>query len=121
MTHISQIDARHLPEGTYLNTGRIATSGLRINRFCYDLKDPANRAAWQQDPQALMDRYGVAAEDRALIAAHDWLGLVKRGANVFVLLRLSNLCGYGLSGTGAQMRGQSLEEYLSTRDVTRAS
>ncbi len=103
-----ELDISRLPEGTYLNTGAAAQSGYKLNRFCYDLKDPANREAWVADSEALMDRYGIVEEDRVLIRAHDWLGLVQRGANVFPLLRLSQLCGFGLAGTGAQMRGQTL-------------
>ena len=112
-----ELDPDTLPAGTYLNTGDAARQGFRLNRFCYDLRDPANRAAWQHDPEALLDRYAIDEADRALIRAHDWLGLVRRGANVFPLLRLSQLCGFGLAGTGAQMRGQTLEEYLSTRQA----
>jgi hypothetical protein len=112
-----QLDLSAPPTGTYLNTGAAAQSGLRVNRFCYDLKDPANRAAWEADPEALMERYQLAEEDKVLIRAYDWLGLVQRGANVFPLLRLSQLCGFGLAGTGAQMRGETLEQYLSTRQA----
>lgn len=112
-----ELDLDALPAGTYLNTGNAARRGFKLNRFCYDLRDPANRASWQQDAESLLDRYEIDEEDRALIRAHDWLGLVRRGANVFPLLRLAQLCGYGLAGTGAQMRGQTLEEYLSTRQA----
>ena len=114
---VRQIDPEKLPSGTYLNTGEAANRGLRINRLCYDLKDPANRAAFEADPEAQMARYDLDEEDRRLIRARDWLGLVKRGANVFPLLRLSQLCGDGLAGTGAQMRGQTLEQYLATRQA----
>lgn len=112
-----QLDPEALPSGTYLNTGEAATRGLQINRFCYDLRHPANRDAFAADPEAEMERYGLDAEDRALIRARDWLGLVKRGANVFVLLRLSQMCGDGLAATGAQMRGETLEEYLASRNL----
>ena len=112
-----EIDPDDMPAGTYLNTGEAARRGFRLNRFCYDLRDPSNRVAWEQDAEALLDRYEIDEEHRVLIRAHDWLGLVRHGANVFPLLRLSQLCGYGLAGTGAQMRGQTLEEYLSTRQA----
>jgi protocatechuate 4,5-dioxygenase alpha subunit len=112
-----QIDIDAVPPGTYLNTGKAAQAGLRVNRFCYDLRHPENRAAFQADPEACMERYGLDPIDRELIRKHDWLGLVRRGANVFVLLRLSQLCGYGLAATGAQMRGETLEQYLATRNM----
>lgn len=112
-----QIDEAALPHGTYLNSGAAARAGMKVNRFCYDLRDPANRAAFSSDPEAAMERYALAEEDRALIRAKDWLGLIKRGANVFVLLRLAQLCGDGLVAVGAQMRGETPEQYLATRNI----
>ena len=115
MINSRQIDPHALPDGTYLNSGEAAQRGRTINRFCYDLRHPEKRAAFEADRAAAMDRYGVAEEDRALIAQKDWLGLIKRGANVFPLLRLAQLCGDGLVATGAQMRGETVEAYLASR------
>lgn len=112
-----QLDFAAVPDGTYLNSGRAAQLGLTINRFCYDLRHAANRDAFLADREALLDRYGVAAEDRALIDAKDWLGMVRRGANVFPLLRLAQLCGDSLTAAGAQMRGETIEQYLASRDT----
>jgi hypothetical protein len=64
-----------------------------------------------------MERYGIDPVDRGLIRAKDWLALVKRGANVFVLLRLSLMHGDSLTATGAQMRGETVEEYLASRKI----
>jgi hypothetical protein len=114
---VRQIDPARLPPGTYLNTGATANRALRVNRLCYDLKEPGNRAAFEADAEAQMALYDLEPEDRQLIRERDWLGLVKRGANVFPLLRLSHLCGDGLAGTGAQMRGETLEQYLATRQA----
>lgn len=113
--HSRQLDPERLPTGTYLNTGVSAAKALRLNRFCYDLRQPAKREAFLADPEAAMAPYDLDPEDRALVLARDWIGLVRRGANVFPLLRLSQLCGDGLAATGAQMRGETLEEYLASR------
>ena len=112
-----QLDPDRLPAGTYLNTGAAASRALRFNRFCYDLRQPENRDRFRADPEAEMERYGLDPEERALVRVRDWLGLVRRGANVFPLLRLSQLCGDGLAATGAQMRGETLEEYLAGRQL----
>ena len=112
-----QLDFHAIPDGTYLNSGKAAQIGLTINRFCYDLRHPGNRDDFLADRDALMDRYAIAAEDRALIAAKDWLGMVRRGANVFPLLRLAQLCGDNLTATGAQMRGETIEQYLASRQT----
>lgn len=112
-----QIDADALPAGIYLNSGEAARRGLKINRFCYDLRMPANRAAFEADREAEMARHGIDEADRELIRRKDWLGLIQRGANVFPLLRLAQLCGDGLIATGAQMRGETVEQYLATRTL----
>jgi len=112
-----QIDAEALPTGTYLNSGEAARKGLVVNRFCYDLRHKENRDAFEADPEAAMAKYGLDEVDRALIRRKDWLGMIKRGANVFPLLRLAQLCGDGLIATGAQMRGETVEQYLATRTL----
>ncbi len=114
-----QIDPGALPSGTYLNSGDAARRGLKINRFCYDLRTPDNRAAFEADRDAAMDRYGIDPIDRELIAEKNWLALIQRGANVFPLLRLAQLCGDGLIATGAQMRGETVEQYLATRNLAK--
>jgi protocatechuate 4,5-dioxygenase alpha subunit len=116
-----QIDLDAMPAGTYANTGQAARQGLRFNRFCYDLRMPENRAAFQADPESHMARYDLDEMDRDLVRRRDWLGLVRRGGNVFVLLRLSQLCGHNLTETGAQMRGETLEQYLASRQVSQGT
>lgn len=117
---MSQVDLNHPPAGTYFNTGAAARRGFRLNRFCYDLRYPANRDAYRADAQALMDKYGLSEPEQKLVRAGDWIGLVRYGANLFVILRLAELHGDGLTAVGAQMRGQSVEDYLASRQVTRA-
>lgn len=117
---MSQVDLDHPPAGTYFNTGAAARRGFRLNRFCYDLRYPANRDAYRADAQALMDKYGLSEPEQKLVRAGDWIGLVRYGANLFVILRLAELHGDGLTAVGAQMRGQSVEDYLASRQVTRA-
>ncbi|WP_063910558.1 hypothetical protein [Paraburkholderia monticola] len=116
-----QIDLEAMPMGTYANCGRRAQQALRFNRFCYDFRFPENREAFKTDPEAAMARYELDETDRELVRQRDWLGLVRRGGNVFVLLRLSQLCGQNLTETGAQMRGETLEQYLASRQVTKGT
>lgn len=117
---MKQVDLDHPPAGTYYNTGEAARRGYRLNRFCYDLRHPANREAYRADAEALMDRYGLDEDERRLVRAGDWLGLIRYGANLFVILRLADLHGDGLTAVGARMRGQSVEDYLATRTVGQA-
>jgi protocatechuate 4,5-dioxygenase alpha chain len=116
---MNQVDLDHPPQGTYYNTGEAAKRGLRLNRFCYDFRYPDNREAYRSDPERHMERYGLSEDERHLVRSGDWLGLVRYGANVFVILRLAEIHGDGLTAVGARMRGQSVEEYLASRVVGR--
>ena len=113
---IRQLDLDAQLPGTYPNTSERAQMGLKLNRFCYDLRLPENRALYKSDPDGQMERYALDEEDRRLIRAKDWLGLVRRGGNVFPLLRLAQMHGDNLEAVAAQMRGETVEEYMASRD-----
>lgn len=107
-------------EGTYPFDLRTSVRALRLNRFFWGLARSEQRAAFLADPEAAMQAAGLNDEEKALVRARDWLGLVRYGANFFVLekfarvLRLSNLEVY------AQMRGETFEQFLATRRVPEA-
>lgn len=91
-----------------------------MNRFCHALLVPATRDAFKADPAGAMQAAGLSAEETAMVSAHDWLALVRHGVSPFLLFRLSGAMGSGLAATGAQMRGQTLEEFMQTRNITGA-
>ena len=114
-----QIDLSRPVAGTYLFTGALAQRGYRLNKFCMSLTDAANRAAFKEDEDAYMDRHRLGEEEKALVRARDWLGMVRHGACAFMVFKVSGATGFGLAATGAQMRGETLEEYLATRNVNK--
>ncbi len=109
-----------LPAGCYALGGTTASRGYRMNRFCHALLVPATRDAFKTDPAAAMRAAGLTDEETAMVNAHDWLALVRHGVSPFLLFRLSGAVGSGLAATGAQMRGQTLEEFMQTRNITGA-
>jgi hypothetical protein len=50
-----------------------------------------------------------------LVLKRDWKGLVEAGGNIYVLIKVGGAVGENLLKMGAQMRGQSLEEFMKTR------
>ena len=116
----SVIETADLPAGCYALTGERAARGYRMNRFCHALLAPAARSRFQSGPRAAMAEAGLAEEEIAMVEAHDWLGLVRHGVSPFLLFRLSGLMGDGLAATGARMRGESLDDFLRTRQVAGA-
>jgi gallate dioxygenase len=103
--------------GTYPFDVARSVERMRINRFFWSLTQPAFRERFVADEAGLVRESGLSDEEAALVRARDWLGLVRYGANFFVLekalrvLKVTNLHAY------AQMRGETFEEFLRTRRV----
>ncbi|MEP7068659.1 MAG: hypothetical protein ABI789_05435 [Usitatibacter sp.] len=106
--------------GTYPFDVARSVERIRINRFFWQLAQPAHRELFVRDEAAACSASGLTPEETALVRNRDWLGLIRYGVNFFVLekfarvLRLSNLDVY------ASMRGESLEDFLKTRRVPEA-
>lgn len=106
--------------GTYPFDVARSVERFRINRFFWKLASPTFRERFLQDEATVCAQSGLTIEEIALVRDRDWLGLIRYGANFFVLekflrvLRLTNLDVY------ASMRGESLEEFLKTRRVPAA-
>ena len=112
-----QLEGVEALHGTYPFDVARSVERMRINRFFWNLTLPAWRERFVADEPALCREAGLTAEETALVKARDWLGLVKYGANFFVLekalrvLKTTNLHAY------AQMRGETFEDFLKTRRV----
>lgn len=103
--------------GTYVFDHRLSRRGYALNKMCMSLTSAANRERFLADPAAYMREFGVPDEQIRAVEAHDWLTLTKSGGNVYMLMKMSTLLGDGLYALGAQQRGQSLEEFLETRQA----
>ncbi|MBV6274114.1 protocatechuate 3,4-dioxygenase [Alcaligenaceae bacterium CGII-47] len=89
--------------------------GYRINKMCNSLTVEANRAAYQADEQAYLNQYKLTDYERDLIRARNWAGLNEAGGNIYYLLKLGFVVGHGLYRMGAQMRGETFEDFLASR------
>jgi protocatechuate 4,5-dioxygenase alpha chain len=102
--------------GTYVFDHTRARAGYELNKLAYSLTDPANRAAFQRDQEGYMARYSLTEEQKAAIRRRDWLALVKEhGGNIYYIYKLGAATGAGLYHMGAQMRGETYEQFLETR------
>jgi hypothetical protein len=79
------------------------------------LTDPANRAAFNGDPQAYIGKYHLRQDELSLIERRDWAGLIEAGANIYLLIKIAGALGQNLLEMGAQMRGEALETFLKSR------
>ena len=112
-----RIDAQQAIDGCYPVTGALAQRGYRLNKFCRGFLDSAQRARFKADEAAYLAASNLSADERAMVEARDWLAMVRHGASPYLIFRLSGAVGVGLAATGAQMRGETLEQFIAGRKV----
>lgn len=111
----SQIDPqRRIPDTSVFDLRR-SFQGYRINKLADSLNKPENREAFKADEEAYMSKFSLSDEEKALIRKRDFNGLIEAGGNIYYLIKIGFCTGFGLYRMGAQMRGESYEEFLATR------
>jgi protocatechuate 4,5-dioxygenase alpha chain len=95
---------------------RSSRRGYRLNKMCGSLCDPKNREAFKQDEEAYMARFGLTGTEKELIRKRDFAGMIGAGMNIYFMLKIGSVTGNSLYRMGAQMRGESYEEFLATRN-----
>lgn len=100
---------------------RLARRGRRLNRMCAALCSAQERDAFKRDAEAFMSRFGLTEAERELIRRRDFQGLIEAGTNIYFLLKIGSVTGSGLYRMGAQMRGESYEQFLATRNIRGAT
>jgi protocatechuate 4,5-dioxygenase alpha subunit len=103
--------------GSYLLTVSLAQQAYRLSAFCRSLMKPEVRAAFKADEDKCLRDAGLSDAEIAMVRSRDWLGMLRYGVNHFLVFRVAGMCGDGLAGTGAKMRGETLEEFMRTRRV----
>lgn len=107
---------RPIPDTTVFDL-RAARRGYRLNKLCGSLCAPANRDAFKRDEEAYMSRFDLTEDEKQLIRKRDFGGLIEAGLNIYWMLKLGSVTGNSLYRMGAQMRGESYEQFLSTRNL----
>ena len=99
---------------------RLARRGQRLNRMCAALCSPQEREAFKRDEESYMSRFKLTDPEKTLIRKRDFKGLIEAGTNIYYLLKIGSVTGNGLYQMGAQMRGETYEQFLSTRNISGA-
>jgi protocatechuate 4,5-dioxygenase, alpha chain len=95
---------------------RASRRGIRLNRMCGSLCDPANREAFKRDEEGYMTRFCLSEAEKELIRKRDFAGVIHAGMNIYWMLKVGSVTGNSLYRMGAQMRGERYEDFLSTRN-----
>ena len=111
----NQIDfSREIP-GSYIFNGQASTKGYRINKFAMSLASSKNREEFKEDENAYLQKWNLNKKEKALVKDRDFLGLIKAGGNIYMLIKLGAALEIGLYHMGAQQRGQTYEDFMNTR------
>ena len=104
-------------DGTYLFTLDVSHRAYRLNDFLRRLVEPAHRESFVRDEEALYEEFGLTDEERGLLRARDWLGLIRYGVIFFCLEKMVAVLGEPNANLYAQMRGETMEEFQASRNV----
>lgn len=105
------------PPGTYVFDLAQSRRAYAFNRMCGRLRLHEERRAFLIDPEGYMLAQGVGAPYRDAVHRRDWLTLTRLGGNLFFFLKLAATLGVGLYRVGAQLRGESYDDFMRTRKV----
>ena len=100
---------------------RLSRRGRRLNKLCAALCSPQERDAFKRDEETFMSRFGLTEAEKELIRKRDFQGLIDAGMNIYSMLKVGSATGNGLYKMGAQMRGESYDEFLATRNIRGAT
>ena len=110
-----RVGLKSIPDTTVFDL-RLSRHGRRLNKMCGSLCSPANRDAFKRDEEGYMTRFSLNEAEKNLVRARDFGGLIRAGLNIYWMLKLGSVTGNSLYKMGAQMRGESYEQFLSTRN-----
>ncbi len=117
LAHIGhQLAGAETLEGTYPFTLEPSARGHRLNKFLHRMIEPDWRARFLREPEAMYEEAGLSEEERDLLRRRDWRGLIHYGAIFFVLEKLGAVLGISNLDIYAAMRGQSLQDFMKTRN-----
>jgi len=85
--------------------------------MCAALCSSAEREAFKRDEEAFMSRFGLTEAERELIRRRDFKGMIEAGMNIYAMLKVGSATGNSLYRMGAQMRGETYEQFLATRNI----
>ena len=105
-------------EGTHPFTLDVSHRAFRLNDFLHRLVEPEHRRRFLDDTQNLYDDFELSDEERRLLDERDWIGLIHYGVIFFSLEKMAAVIGSSNPAIYAQMRGETMEEFQASRNVS---
>jgi gallate dioxygenase len=108
--------AENLP-GTYPFTHARSLKAYRLNKFLHRLVEPGHRAQFLADPEAAFAASRLTEEERGMVRKCDWRAMIHYGVCFFMLEKLAAVVGSSNLHIYAGMRGQTLDDFMKTRNA----
>ena len=113
-----QVDKSRKIPGTTVFDGRESRKGYRINKFAMSFCRSENREAFKSDEEAYMERWGLSEQEKQYLRDRNLAALIEEcGGNIYMIMKIGTCTGQGLYHIGAQLRGQTFEEFMDTRNA----
>jgi gallate dioxygenase len=103
--------------GTYPFTHATSLKAYRLNKFLHELIVPEHRRRFLAAPEAAFAEAGLTEQEKELVRRRDWRGMIHYGVSFFMLEKLGAAIGTSNLHIYAAMRGESLEDFLKTRNT----
>lgn len=103
--------------GTYPFTHATSLKAYRLNKYLHAMIHKPHREKFLADPEASFAEAGLTEEEKALVRNRDWRGLIHYGVIFFMLEKLGATVGTSNLHLYAAMRGESLEDFMKTRNT----
>ena len=97
--------------GTYVFDGRRAHPSYPLNKLLYSFNEEQNRLAFETDPVAYCDRFGVEGAYREAVLNNDFLGMLRLGANIYYMAKMALPRGVSVQDAGAAFQGITTTEF----------
>lgn len=88
-------------------------TGYWLNRAFNELRRPEARERWASSLDDYLDEFPLTEPERRLVRSGDWGGCIEAGASVYTLTKVCATTGISLLEIGAQMRGQTMEQFTA--------
>ena len=97
--------------GSYVFDGKVAHHAFALNKLLFSFNHAENRLAFERDPAAYADRFGLHEEHKQALVNLDFLKMLQLGANIYYLAKLAVPRGFTIQDAGAAFQGITTEEF----------
>jgi protocatechuate 4,5-dioxygenase, alpha chain len=101
---------RTIPGTTPFDSNQ-ARKGYALNKMCFSFNSADARAAFRQDEEAYMRKFGLNEQQALAIRQRNVLGLLAAGGNVYYLAKFAGILGLDVQDLGAAQTGMSKEAF----------